>query len=81
MRRRRVGSVGGAPAEEEGGDLSLRFVVGFGLVSSCLPWSWSWSFSSRLTQSTTGSETARAWIAVGSVRARVVARAPPMWVP
>ncbi len=36
---------------------------------------------SRLTQSTIGSETATEWIEFGWVRARVVARVPPMREP
>lgn len=36
---------------------------------------------SRLTQSTIGSETATEWIELGFVRARVVARVPPMREP
>jgi hypothetical protein len=54
--------------------LALRLVIELLVLFSS-------RFSSRLTQSTNGSETARAWIAVGSVRATVVAKRPPMCEP
>jgi len=70
MLSRRVGS-----GRDDGVD-----VLAFRLVVELLVLFSSW-FSSRLTQSTNGSETAREWIAVGSVRATVVANRPPMCEP
>ena len=67
MLSRRVGSGGDADGDD----------FGFRVVLVCFPP----SFSSRLIQSTTGSETASAWIAFGSVRARAVARRPPICEP
>ena len=70
MFSKRVGSGG----EDEIEELCFRLVLKlFALFSS--------TCSSRPTQSTIGSETARAWTALGSVRARVVAKRPPMCEP
>jgi hypothetical protein len=55
----------------------LAVVVGIGVsgsLSLSLP-------LSRLTQSTIGSETATEWMEFGLVRARVVARVPPIREP
>ena len=64
----------GSGSEDVVGELCLCLVLElFALFSS--------TFSSRSSQSTIGSETARAWTAVGSVRARVVAKSPPICEP
>ena len=66
-----------------GGALALRLLGVGGLEMS---WggkeegSSSWPVS-RLTQSVMGEVTAMEWRELGVVRARVVARVPPMWVP